>query len=293
MQPGLYDSKNELLASWEDLVNKGLLAMISHKSEEDFNDTEARDLLYKYIYSDDSKLVLADDITFIGIYAFTYCDFLNEIVLPKKLKYIDAGAFENCSNLEKINIPDTIEVIRYNTFCGCGQLKSLTLPKDLKHIEEEAFKEMTELEDIIIPENIRIIGEDAFNGCTKLKNVVLPCNLTSIIRGAFAFCKSLETIKLPNTLKSIYAYAFSCSGLRQIAIPESVEIHSTAFNKCDYLKILDISDKTLNNSVNRDFKIWYDFNVKKGNIRQSSIDDLINSGKSFKEANQINLIKGR
>ena len=77
-------------------------------------------------------------------------------------------------------------------------------------------------EEAILTEGIASIGRNAFSGCDKLHQVVLPISIEEINDSAFENCRNLKSVSLPGALKTIGNAAFKGTGLRTIAIPESV-----------------------------------------------------------------------
>ena len=77
-------------------------------------------------------------------------------------------------------------------------------------------------EEAILTEGIVCIGRNAFSGCDKLHQVVLPISIEEIDDYAFENCGNLKSVSLPGALKTIGNEAFKGTGLRTIAIPESV-----------------------------------------------------------------------
>ena len=55
---------------------------------------ERRDLI--------KKIVIADGVTKIGLFAFEYCKNLTEIKIPASVIYLDEEIFDGCTSLEKI-----------------------------------------------------------------------------------------------------------------------------------------------------------------------------------------------
>ena len=60
---------------------------------------------------------------------------------------------------------------------------------------------------------------------------------------AFAGCSSLRNISLPDGLVAIRSYAFSGSGLEEIALPGTVrEVGQDAFRECDNLRAVHVGE---------------------------------------------------
>ncbi len=95
-----------------------------------------------------SSLVIGDNVTKIGDYAFYYCSSLESITISDSVTSIGDYAFYYCSSLESIAIPDSVTSIGEWAFSGCSSLASIT-----------------------IPDSVTSIGDYAFYGCSSLKEV--------------------------------------------------------------------------------------------------------------------------
>ena len=112
-----------------------------------------------------------DNVTSVGMYAFSYCSSLTSIEIPNCVKNIGYEAFYNCTSLTSITIPDSVTSIGWRAFGGCTNLTSVT-----------------------IPNSVTSINGSAFSGCTNLTSVTIPNSVTSIVVYAFDKCDSLDHI---------------------------------------------------------------------------------------------------
>ena len=78
---------------------------------------ERRDLI--------KKIVIADGVTKIGMFAFEYCANLTEIKIPASVVEIDWYAFLGCANLTAITIPSSVKTIGNGTFSWCTSLRKI------------------------------------------------------------------------------------------------------------------------------------------------------------------------
>lgn len=130
---------------------------------------------------------------------FYACEKLSEVVLPAGLRILGDGSFGSCTSLEKIQLPASLIKLNSGTFSGCSELK---------HIE--------------IPEKVTSIGSSCFAGCENLTELELPVELQTIGDSCFAGCNGLEAINLPVGLQSIGSYAFACTGITELSVPQTV-----------------------------------------------------------------------
>lgn len=166
--------------------------------------------------------------------AFSGCDRLTEISLPRQLAAIGESVFQGCEKLTKINAPNEVTTISKNAFAGCKDLEDFDMPDSLAAIGENAFQGCQSLTSIDIPSGVKKLPENAFKGCSKLSQVVLSDALTEIGANAFEGCASIEELLLPAELKTIGVAAFKdCSALETISISKKVYLIDTnAFENC-------------------------------------------------------------
>ena len=101
----------------------------------------------------------------------------------------------------------------------------------------------TRVREIDIEEGIEYIGDYVFSFCTTLGTITLPESINKIGCWAFKDCWGLERINLPSKVTSISKGLFSCSGLVEFTVGESVTaIGEEAFSYCDDLEDVYISE---------------------------------------------------
>lgn len=164
--------------------------------------------------------------------------------------YVPECCFINCENLEKINL-GAIDWFGERSFSGCTSLKEKKLTfedyqhvsayafmqcpftkiyiKDISNMDKDAFRECSQLEEVTInslTESYVKIG--TFRDCSNLKTVVFTdkanVNITNIDAFAFTGCQKLTEIKLPQVLKHIGPCAFMNTGVRDITLPDGLNI---------------------------------------------------------------------
>ena len=107
----------------------------------------------------------------IGKNAFSCCNSLKRLTLPKDITSIEQSAFFGCTGLMSITIPSYVTSISKYAFYGCSSLTSIELPNSLTTIEESAFYGCTSLTSVTLTSNLTSIGSYAFIGCSQLKEV--------------------------------------------------------------------------------------------------------------------------
>lgn len=199
---GLYDSSNNLVASWDELVNTyGMNVEKSYSSSTYKTDTASPYcvLTNNSELSSGTKLVVADGVTRIG-----------------------SRAFRDCANLTSVTIPDGVTSISDYAFAYCTNLASVDLPDSLGHLGVGAFGECYSLERIAIPASViswasGMLGAYTFSNCTSLKSIFIPFKMWEILWYSFAGCTSLESVTIPSRVSEIQPNAFlDCNALKDV-----------------------------------------------------------------------------
>ena len=239
------------------------------------------------------SVILPNNVTSIGSYAFSFCNSLNTINLTASIKTINNAAFIGCSALNEIILPtDLIEIGSY-AFAGLTSIIGVvSFPNSLKSIGESAFSGcngitsfivqdsnpyLSTLDGVIfnkdlsalilfplgksstysVPNSVTSISNYAFNGCTNITTITFPTGLKGIGNYAFNGCSNISSLVLPSGLNSLGICAFSdCSGLQgELNIPASLNsISEAAFRGCSNISSL-IIPAGLTNIGNGAF--WY------------------------------------
>ena len=213
------------------------------------------------------SVVLPNELTSIGNYAFDGCTRLASITIPDSVTSIGNYAFRGCTGLASITIPDSVTSIGNYAFDGCTGLTSVYYPgtpEDWNKISIGSYNSY--LTDNIIFESdserpyygsgscgdnltwklysdgkLEIIGTGEmaeytfsssapwYSKLSSIKSVSLPDGLTSIGNYAFRGCTGLASITIPDSVTSIGNYAFrGCTGITSITVPSGVTSISSA-----------------------------------------------------------------
>ncbi len=78
------------------------------------------------------KVIVPETVVNIGRSAFTGCDTLKAVELPKGLKFISRSSFSGCTALKEIHIPQSVEEIADWCFNGCTLLERAYIPEHIK-----------------------------------------------------------------------------------------------------------------------------------------------------------------
>ena len=129
----------------------------------------------------------------IGDCMFWRC-FLKSIILPNNVTTIGNYAFYDCSSLASITIPDGVTSIGEEAFLNCIAMASIKIPNKVTTIGRSAFSFCTGLTSVAMGNGVTSIGEKAFIGCESLSSITIPESVTSIEGYAFLGCEALTEV---------------------------------------------------------------------------------------------------
>lgn len=218
------------------------------------------------------KLVLTNNVTGIGSYAFSGCTALQTVDASSArigtvgesafcgcaqlrsasgfydyLTSLGANAFQGCSSLKYISLSNYLSSIPSYAFCGCSALTTAVIPFNAVSIGDHAYYGCTSLKSVRFSQGGRTtqIGSYAFCGCTTLSGVALPDQITAIYSCAFENCTALKTLHLPASLRTLGSYAFyNCKALEtKLTLPEGLTaISANSFRHCNQLTEIHLND---------------------------------------------------
>lgn len=201
---------------------------------------------YETLYSDDRKRLIKfsaeissysipDGVEEISINAFKGNKTLKVLYMPSTIKLIADGAFSDC-DLEEIHFAGDIK-----------QWLNISWKCFLDNGYRLFFNQSDLVESVIIPESISVIKKCAFYYCTSLQSVIFNKNITTIEDSAFNKSGLRGILSIPKSCKRIGVYAFFCSNITKVKIPETtVEIEYGAFSGCYYLNKFIVSSENMN-----------------------------------------------
>ena len=176
--------------------------------------------------------------------AFTGCESLKSVKLPKSVSHIGNGAFRGCKSLYSIDL-SYVKYIGQIAFEDTS-LNKIFFPVSPEHIGDYAFSNCKKLWYVVCFPNSNQQGIGIFNNCDNLRNVGLS-NVNQIHDRTFEGCISLEYIVFPDSVKSIGICSFNgCKSIKSILIPYYVnEIKHYAFKDCTSLVRVSIGNPNI------------------------------------------------
>ena len=251
--------------SWE-LTNEGLLRIYGEGPMWDYVDSP-------WVGKAVDRVDVSEGVTAIGAGAFTGVQ-IKSVTIADTVTGMGPRAFKDCARLRRVALPAGLTAIPEQAFVNCWQLKQVDLPGGLTAIESDAFWRSA-LSEINLPEGLERIAEGAF-ARTDLTGIALPASLTSLDPLAFQECCGIAHItvaqgsaayaaiddalytrdgatlvycapartgrfQVADGTRSIGEYAFGCSSLSEIALPEGLEvIEDGAFSQARALERLNL-----------------------------------------------------
>lgn len=157
------------------------------------------------------NLVVGNNLSGIGNYAFYSCTSMRSITLSNALDTIGNYAFADCYNMNTVNLnpASNITAIGTHAFENCRALTSFTVPVNVTAIGDAAFKGCWSLSEIDLcggGQNVALntLGCDLFVDCQQLKSLTFPKGFTEDVDiSNFEGCLSLGSITVGNKTMNI------------------------------------------------------------------------------------------
>ena len=239
-------------AAFSDCPNlKSISALNSRYFEEDGVLFEKKDKIITLICypagKEGAEYTISAEVDSVAMYAFSGCNHLKTIILPKQFTSIPEYAFAGCTSLENIDISN-ISVIGPCAFLKCENLKSVVFGTGLYDIGYCAY-EGTGISTVFIPASVRIIDFSGFYRCMNLREVTFAEGCTADVgEFCFLYCISLEKIYVESPKVTFGEYSL-CIGSQDakhefdIVIPKGYEIPDYAYDEDTILNIIIAGEK--------------------------------------------------
>ena len=128
------------------------------------------------------------------------------IVIKDGTKVVADGAFSYCNNLTDIIMPKSLTGIGNKSFRGCSSLTNIIIPESVTNIGVQAFDGCCSLTSITLPENVSSIGDYAFRNCSSLTSITCEAINPPTIGGSYTFYGVNKSISIYVPESSVSAY---------------------------------------------------------------------------------------
>ena len=185
-----------------------ILVFIALFSNSVINAEDSKDIhdLFEFRVGKESATIMVKDKSMAG--KIVIPDFVEIDGNTYPVKEIPSNAFSQCDNITEIVIPKTVGVIWPQAF-WCKNIQKITVDKENpwhKDIDGVLYRQDGKTlesypcgrgdEEFVIPDGVEIIEKSAFYHSESLKTISIPSSVMSIGNDAFFGCSSLETVNM-------------------------------------------------------------------------------------------------
>lgn len=144
------------------------------------------------------EICFGDDIELISNFAFSKCSSLSNITFPEKAKIeLQFEAFSQCNLLKHVVLPKSVEFLGQSTFAWCENLKSIEIQSKVKEIPKGFATQCKKLSSVKLPDTIEKIEPIAFYGC-NLKDINDILKSVKLIDEDAFSCNPIERLYFRN-----------------------------------------------------------------------------------------------
>ncbi|MBQ4572164.1 MAG: leucine-rich repeat domain-containing protein [Clostridia bacterium] len=188
-----------------------------------------------------TSITLPDTINYMGDYAFSTCDYLENVVIPEDchFDYFGYGVFTTTPFEAEIYSKDETFFGENVLYSYIGNADEYVIPEEIDILANNCFF-MSGVKSVVINDNITEIAPYAFASCRNLTTVDIPDNVEYIYDGAFKDCTSLETITLGEGVAYIGLDCFANTKIKSIHLGQAVYSVFGAFRNCNTLETITI-----------------------------------------------------
>ena len=140
-------------------------------------------------------------------------------------------AFELCSNLDTVNFPNKMIKIHDKCFDSTPWLTAKRIENPLVIINGDLIDGKTASGDITIPDSVKYVSPGSFSGNSTITSVVFPNAVKEVGDNTFFMCSNLRSIEIKGvTYIGMMAFDY-CNNLSEVKISNSLtKIDEYAFS---------------------------------------------------------------
>jgi hypothetical protein len=98
-------------------------------------------------------------------------DDIQAVVLPDEITTVGDWAFNECYSLTSVTIPNSVTSVGHSAFRSCYGLTTVVIGNSVTTVENSAFWMCSGLTTLIIGNSVTSVGSTAFAGCESLTSV--------------------------------------------------------------------------------------------------------------------------
>ena len=134
---------------WFVICDDGDCHLFDRKRGKEDDISKIKEIYEGIILKDIKKIVIPNNVTRIGDFAFWYCNRLMSVTIPNSVISIGNCGFRYCDRLTNVTIPDSVTSIEEYAFYGCINLTSVTIGNNMMSIGDYAFRYCDNLKSLI------------------------------------------------------------------------------------------------------------------------------------------------
>ena len=228
--------------SWT-LTADGILTIEGTGTMSDWTETYVAP--WEQYASDIKSLVISEDVTYIGSYAFDGLTNVQSVKIGASVTKLGNYAFCGCDQMLAVAIDENSSMEEIGSYCfdDCSNLRYINIPDSVTTLGTAAFQTCTMLDHVMI-EGVTELGDDVFYCCENLSSISLAEGLKVIPNAAFARCFNLASVTIPTTVIRIEQYAFLAAHDDSIDVYYagtseqwdviSIDYHNTYFDNAEF-----------------------------------------------------------
>lgn len=194
-----------------------------------------------------NRIVIPDDVTRIGNYAFAYSTYAGDVTIPDNVTSIGNYAFTYCQSITSVVIPDSVTSIGQYAFNRCIKLTNVDIGNNVTSIGNSAFYYCSALTSVIIPDSVTTLGGNVLQYCTALTSVTFGSGITTMGSSVLSYTAKVSSITFKEGMTVIGDSFIGEYGngipLTSVVIPASVKkIGKNAFTKATKLTSATFTD---------------------------------------------------